>query len=54
MPDKETTQVTKSIRGIDPELYKRAKAKAALSGQSIGELINDALKEYLNKKEETK
>jgi len=44
----------KGIRGLDPELYKQAKARAALEGKTLGQWINEAIREKLakqNKKE---
>jgi Xaa-Pro aminopeptidase len=34
---------------LDPELYRRAKALAALQKRNTGEVIDDALREYLSK-----
>ena len=36
-----------TIRNLDEELYRQLKARAALEGSNIGELINDALRGYL-------
>ena len=37
-----------SIRGIDPNIYTKAKAEAALNNQKIGEWISDAMALKLN------
>ena len=37
------------IRGIDPELYRKAKAQAALEGKTIGAWLNEAIREKLGK-----
>ena len=34
---------------IDDDLYRRAKAHAALSGQSVGAVIEDALRDLLQR-----
>jgi hypothetical protein len=41
----------KTVRGIDPELFRKVKSQAALDGRPIGELINEALRQYLKRKE---
>ena len=41
--------MNRSIRGISDEIFKQAKAKAALLGMTIGELITKALLEYIKK-----
>jgi hypothetical protein len=35
------------IRNLDPKIYRLAKARAAEQGRSMGELFNDALRDYL-------
>ena len=35
------------IRGIDPDLYRKAKAQAALEQKKLGDWFNDAIKYYL-------
>ena len=36
-----------TIRNLDEEAYRALKAKAALTGKSIGELVNEAIRSYL-------
>ena len=36
-----------TIRNIDDGLYKSLKAQAASEGRAIGEVLNDAIREYL-------
>ena len=36
-----------TIRNIDGKLYKALKARAAVEGRTIGEVLGDAIKEYL-------
>ncbi len=36
-----------TIRNLDEAAYRALKAKAALSGKSIGELVNEAIRTYL-------
>jgi len=43
MPEK----VTKRIRGLDAELYRKAKAAAAAQGKPMGEWISEAIAEKL-------
>lgn len=38
------------LRGVDPELWKRVKAKAALEGITIRDLIEDFLREWVKVK----
>lgn len=38
-----------TIRGLDPLAYKELKARAALEDRPIGELVNDAIRSYLNR-----
>jgi len=40
-----------TIRGLDPNAYKELKARAALEDRPIGELVNDAIRVYLNRPE---
>ena len=40
---------SKGIRGLDPELYRQAKAQAALEGKTIGQWLNEAIREKLEK-----
>lgn len=41
--------VDTTIRNLDPQTYRRLKAHAALNGQTIGEVVNDALRSYLSR-----
>jgi hypothetical protein len=43
-----------SIRGIDDELYAKAKAAAEAKGQNIGAWMNEAMAEKLAKETEAK
>ena len=43
MKQKNQFRTTTLIRGIDPELYRQAKAIAALQGRTIGQYVNEAL-----------
>jgi len=36
-----------TIRNIDPGAYRELKARAALSGKTIGEAVNEAIRCYL-------
>jgi len=36
-----------TIRNLDEQAYRALKARAALEGKTIGELINEAIKVYL-------
>ncbi|HXF97696.1 MAG TPA: ribbon-helix-helix protein, CopG family [Gaiellaceae bacterium] len=36
-----------TIRNLDETAYRQLKARAALSGRSIGELVNEAIRAYL-------
>ncbi len=38
-----------TIRNLDEKTYRRLKSTAALSGRSIGELVNEALRAYLDR-----
>ena len=42
-------EITVSIKGIDEELFRQAKAQAALQGIKIGEWINLVIKEKLER-----
>jgi len=42
---KDTMDTT--IRNLDEAAYRALKAKAALTGKSIGELVNEAIRAYL-------
>lgn len=36
-----------TIRNLDPVIYRRAKAVAALQGKTIGQIVNEALEAYV-------
>ena len=36
-----------TIRNLDEEAYKELKAKAALTGKTIGDVLNEAIRAYL-------
>lgn len=36
-----------TIRNLDEDVYRRAKARAALEGKTIGQTVNEALRAYL-------
>ena len=38
------------IRNLDPELYRQAKAQAALEGKTVGLIYNEAIRAYLASK----
>ncbi|MFQ5740849.1 MAG: ribbon-helix-helix protein, CopG family [Acidobacteriota bacterium] len=40
-----------TIRNLDEEAYRSLKARAALAGKTIGELINEAIRSYLAQSE---
>ncbi len=40
-----------TIRNLDKRLYRQLKARAARQGKTIGELVNDAIRAYLARKE---
>jgi predicted HicB family RNase H-like nuclease len=50
MPEPEKEQVVTSLR-VDPELWKKAKIKAIENDLSLGEVIDEALREWLQKRE---
>jgi len=37
-----------TIRNLDDKLYREAKARAALSRKTIGQVVNEALRSYLS------
>lgn len=39
----------KGIRGLDPELYRLARAEAVKQGKTIGTWLNEAIREKLDK-----
>ena len=38
-----------AIRGLDKETYRRFKARAAVEGRNVGEVMTDAMREYLRR-----
>ncbi len=38
-----------TIRNVDPETYRRIKARAALEGRTIGDLLNEAMRRHLER-----
>lgn len=36
-----------TIRNLDPDAYRELKAKAALTGKTIGQAVNEAIRAYL-------
>lgn len=40
--------MTKSIRGIDDEVFQEFKAKAASEGKNVGEALNEAMIDWLD------
>ncbi|MCD6209126.1 MAG: hypothetical protein J7J67_02945 [Thermoproteales archaeon] len=42
--------ITVAIRGVDEELYRKVKAYAALEGRTIGSVVNEALRAWLEKR----
>lgn len=53
MPDIEKSQVVTSLR-VDPDLWKKAKVKAIENDTTLGEVIDEALREWLKKQEKSK
>jgi hypothetical protein len=43
--------VNKTIKGIDPELWKEARVQAILAGTTLGEWLNKLIRKALGKKE---
>jgi hypothetical protein len=43
------SSVDTTIRNLDEAVYRRAKARAALEGRKIGDLVNEALHLYLER-----
>lgn len=41
--------VTKMIRGLDAELYQKARAAAITGGKTIGQWLNEAIADKLKK-----
>jgi len=48
-----TTEWT-NVRGIDKDLYRQAKASAAILGKTMGQWLNEAIKGELAKEEKKK
>jgi hypothetical protein len=40
-----------TIRNLDETIYRRLKARAALEGRTVGELVNEAIRAYLARHE---
>jgi len=40
-----------TIRNLDETAYRKLKARAALSGRTIGDLVNEAIRSYLSRPE---
>lgn len=38
-----------TIRNIDEQAYREARARAVLEGRTIGDVVNEALRSYLNR-----
>ena len=38
-----------TIRNLDPQVYRSLKARAALTGRNVGDLVNEALRGYLGR-----
>ena len=38
-----------TIRNLDPQVYRQFKARAALTGRTMGDLVNEALRGYLSR-----
>ena len=36
-----------TIRNLDPEVYRRLKAHAALTGRTVGDVMNEAIRHFL-------
>ena len=47
-----TEHMDTTIRNLDEQVYRRLKARAALTGRTIGETVNEALRTYLVATEE--
>jgi hypothetical protein len=53
MPESEKEQIVTSLR-VDPDLWKKAKMKAIENDTTLGEVIDEALREWIKKQEKTK
>ncbi len=42
--------ITKTVRELDPELWKQARAQAILEGKTLGQWMNEAIRERLERK----
>ncbi len=38
-----------NVRGVDPKLYRLARAEAVIASMTIGQWLNDAIKEKLKR-----
>lgn len=38
-----------TIRNLDPRVYRSIKARAVMTGRTVGDLVNEALRGYLNR-----
>jgi plasmid stability protein len=38
-----------TIRNLDPRVYRSIKARAVMTGRNVGDLVNEALRGYLNR-----
>lgn len=45
------TPMDSTIRNLDEEAYRQLKARAALTGRTIGQLVNEAIYAYLGRPE---
>lgn len=53
MPTNEKNQLVTSLR-VDPELWKKAKMKAIECDMTLGDLIDEAIREWIQKQERCK
>jgi predicted HicB family RNase H-like nuclease len=53
MPEPEKDQVVTSLR-VDPQLWKKAKMQAIEHDITLGEVIDEALREWIKKQEKSK
>jgi len=38
-----------TIRNLDPGIYRSIKARAVMTGRNVGDIVNEALRGYLNR-----
>ena len=50
MPEKEKEQIVTSLK-VDPELWKKAKIEALKHDITLSRLVDEAIKEWIDKKE---